>query len=202
MAAVTRLRRQSQRQSGKHKIKIRDAGPADREAVRRATLSAYEEYAAIVPEIWEDYRQDIIATLADPNPAAQIVAEMDGGIVGAVLLYPAGTVFAPEEDLTALEFPEVRLLAVVPAARRRGVGRALMEECVRRARHSGAAALTLHTTDMMETALRMYERMGFVRDPDRDFSVDAQMVVKAFRLPLKEEKNANKMLEGKRRKKS
>ncbi len=172
-------------QSEKHKIKIRDAGRADRGAVRRATLSAYEEYAAVIPELWEGYRQDIIATLADPNPAAQIVAEMDGEMVGAVLLYPAGMVFAPEEDSTALEFPEVRLLAVVPAARRRGVGRALMEECVRRARHSGAAALTLHTMDMMETALRMYERMGFVRDPDRDFSVDGNVIVKAFRLPLK-----------------
>ena len=41
-----------------------------------------------------------------------------------------------------------------------------MKECIRRARRLGAACLNLHTTDMMQVAMRMYERMGFVRAPD------------------------------------
>jgi len=35
-------------------------------------------------------------------------------------------------------YPEVRLLAVAPAARGKGIGEALMRECIRRARRSGA----------------------------------------------------------------
>ena len=49
---------------------------------------------------------------------------------------------------------------------------------------SGAAVLTLHTTDMMHVAMRMYERMGFVRAPELDFHVDKDLTVKGYRLNL------------------
>jgi hypothetical protein len=59
-----------------------------------------------------------------------------------------------------------------------------MKECIRRARSLGAVCLNLHTTDMMQVAKRMYERMGFVRDPERDFHPDPSVTVKAYRLDL------------------
>jgi ribosomal protein S18 acetylase RimI-like enzyme len=59
-----------------------------------------------------------------------------------------------------------------------------MQECVRRARGSGTGALTLHTTDLMRTAMRMYERMGFVRAAELDFHPAPGLTVKGFRLDL------------------
>jgi hypothetical protein len=59
-----------------------------------------------------------------------------------------------------------------------------MQECIRRARSPGAGCLNLHTTDMMQVAMRMYERMGFVRPPDLDFHPDPSITVKAYRLDL------------------
>jgi len=59
-----------------------------------------------------------------------------------------------------------------------------MQECIRRARQSGAPMLTLHTTDIMQTAMRMYEQMGFVRAPDLDFHPAPNIIVKGYRLPL------------------
>jgi ribosomal protein S18 acetylase RimI-like enzyme len=44
-----------------------------------------------------------------------------------------------------------------------------MQECVQRARHSGARALALHTADVKNAAKRLYERMGFQRAPELDF---------------------------------
>jgi hypothetical protein len=38
--------------------------------------------------------------------------------------------------------------------------------------------------DMMQAATRMYERMGFVRAPDLDFSPAEGVLVKAYRLDL------------------
>jgi hypothetical protein len=70
-------------------VQIRDARSGDRDAIRGVTLSAYEEYAALMPGHWEGYRQSILATLADVGGAEQIVAELDGTIVGTVLLFPA-----------------------------------------------------------------------------------------------------------------
>jgi ribosomal protein S18 acetylase RimI-like enzyme len=165
---------------------LRDARPGDRAAIEAVTLAAYEQYAAALsPPLWEMYRANIRATLADVHPAAQVVAEADGAIVGAVLLYPAGNPMTnPGGTSTILAAPEVRLLAVAPAARGLGVGRQLMDECVRRARAAGASALTLHTADIMRAAMALYEGMGFARAPDLDFSPAPGILAKGYRLPL------------------
>ncbi len=168
----------------KDKLKIRDARSEDRDAARKVTLSAFQQYATVMPPPrWEGYQQNILATLADVGPAKQIVAEKERAILGSVLLYPPGTAFStPDEG--PLACPEVGLLAVAPKARGQGIGTALMKECIRRARRLGAACLNLHTTDMMQVAMRMYERMGFVRAPELDFHPDPSITVKAYRLEL------------------
>ena len=166
--------------------RIRDAGASDREAIEAVTLSAYQQYGAVMPPaLWDRYRQNIVSTLAAAPPETQIVAEADGRIVGSVLLYPAGTeIMPPGGRSMTLALPEVRLLAVAPSARGQGIGALLMDECGRRARESGAEALTLHTTDMMEAAVRLYERLGFQRMPALDFEPAPGVTVKGFCLAL------------------
>ena len=163
---------------------IRDARPSDRQAIRDVTLAAYQEYAAHMPGFWDGYRRNIIATLDDVGSAEQLVAEQDDGIVGTVLLYPPRRMQVSRTDSIEMPWPEVRLLAVAPDGRGRGTGAALMQECVRRARKSGARVLGLHTTDLMQTAQRMYERMGFVRSPELDFHPAPGVTVKGYRLEL------------------
>jgi GNAT superfamily N-acetyltransferase len=167
-------------------LHIRNARDTDRAAVREVTLSAYQEYGTVLPAAhWQEYRQGILATLASPQPAEQIVAEQNGAIVGAVLLYPAGTILQlPNGDTIRFDWPEVRLLAVAPAARGQGIGAALMQACIERARQAKSAILTLHTTDMMQTAMRMYKRMGFERAPELDFRPAEDVLVKGYRLDL------------------
>ena len=165
-------------------LRIRDARSDDRGAIEAVTLAAYEQYAALMPAHWEGYRQNILATLAAAQPDAQIVAEAEDRIVGTVLLYPAGSVMArPGGGLITLIWPEVRLLAVAPEARGRGVGAALVEECICRARQS-AAALTLHTADVMQAAMRLYERLGFLRAPELDIQPAPDVTIKGYRLSL------------------
>jgi len=165
-------------------IQIRNARAADRAQVREVTLAAYGEYAAALPApFWTAYRGNHLATLESDGPEDRIVAEQDGVIVGSVLLYPPAS-GAYGSAAAAGELPEVRLLAVLPAARGRGVGLALMRECVRRARAAGAAALGLHTMDVMHAAVRMYERMGFKRVPEADFNPGGGVLVKGYRLDL------------------
>lgn len=165
-------------------LAIRDARPADGPAIEAVTLAAYGQYAAeLPPPYWEAYRANILGTLADVTPAAQLVAERDGRIMGAVLLYPAGAAF-PRHDGVIVKWPEVRLLAVEPAARGQGVGDALMHACIRRARASGAEALTLHTTPMMAAAVRLYTRLGFRPAPELDFEPAPGLTVRGFRLTL------------------
>jgi len=164
-------------------VRVREARAGDRGAIEAVTLAAYQEYAPQMPQHWELYRQNIVGTLAKIEPEHQLVAEQGGRIVGAVLLYPAGTsLTSPRGETITLALPEVRLLAVSPEGRGRGVGEALMRECLRLAQEAGAPGITLHTTDMMEAAMRLYERMGFVRVPELDLRPLPGVVAKGYRL--------------------
>lgn len=166
-------------------LTIRDAEHADRDAILAATLAAFEQYGAIMPEHWDLYRDNIVATLADPGPAEQIVAEVNGQIAGAVLLYPAGFQEPVVDGLSEPNpWPVVRLLAVPPAFRGRGIARALMGECVRRAALCGSAAIMLHSSGVMEAALGLYLRMGFVRDSGLDLRVAPDVIIDGYRLDL------------------
>ena len=166
-------------------VHVRGARPVDRATIEAVTLAAYQEYAAQMPEHWERYRQNIVGTLSSVEPRDQLVAVRDREIVGCVLLHPAGsTLLGARGEPITLSLPEVRLLAVTPTARGLGVGRALMQECIRRARQAGARALTLHTTDMMRVAMQLYERMGFVRAPELDLSPLPGVLIKGFRFDL------------------
>jgi len=163
-------------------LHIRDARTDDSDAVRDLTLAAYQEYAVIMQAHWESYRQGILATLANVQPAEQIVAEEGDTLVGTVLLFPAGTVLTtPDGASVTLASPEIRLLAVAPAARGHGIGAALVRECMHQAHQAGNAAVTLHTTEMMQTAMQMYVRMGFVRAPELDFHPAPEITVKGYR---------------------
>ena len=161
---------------------MRDAQPEDRAAIEDVTIAAYQEYAPTMQARWEIYRHSILGTLADVRPAEQIVAERGGAITGTVLLFPAGIELTrPDGSQFSLAAPEIRLLAVAPAARGLGVGAALVNECMRRARQAGSPTITLHTTDMMRVAMSMYERMGFVRAPELDFQPAPEFVIKGYR---------------------
>ncbi|HZG67544.1 MAG TPA: GNAT family N-acetyltransferase [Herpetosiphonaceae bacterium] len=161
-------------------LHIRDAHLHEREAITALTLAAYAQYAPLMPH-WEQYRRHVLTSLREDEPGALIVAERDGVIVGSVLLDPLETTGATD---TNMEWPELRLLAVAPQARGQGVGRALLDECIRRACRAGVAVLGLHTEDIMEVAMRMCEGSGFVRVPEVDFSPAADVLVKGYRLSL------------------
>jgi GNAT superfamily N-acetyltransferase len=163
---------------------IRDAEADERAAIVALTLAAYSEYAAFMSEPhWQAYQFNIQSTIETPAPAVQLVAAAGPALLGTVLLYPARS-FVPFPGSAPAAHPVVRLLAVDPAGRGRGVGAALMAECVRRARAAGSPALELHTMEMMQAARRMYARMGFARAPETDIEPAPGVVVQGYRLTL------------------
>ena len=166
------------------RLEVRDARPEERAALRELTLRAYGEYASVMePAAWAGLDHAVRSALDSPETAARIVATLGGVVVGSVMLYPP----AADAYAGALErvgWPELRLLAVAPEARGQGVGKALVDECVRRALRLGATELGLHTSMSMRAAVRMYQRMGFVRAPEHDFQPEGAEVVEAYRLRL------------------
>ncbi len=76
----------------------------------------------------------------------------------------------------------IRMLAVAADAQGRGVGEALTRACIDRARAAGRGQIVLHSTDRMTTAHRLYERLGFVRDPSIDWEGEPGLWLRGFRL--------------------
>jgi GNAT superfamily N-acetyltransferase len=167
-------------------LHIRDARADERAAIRELTLTAYAEYATVMTtSAWAGLDHAVRMALDGEETAERIVAEQAGALIGSVMLCPPAS-DAYGGAVARIDWPEVRLLAVAPAARGQGVGIALMHECMRRARRAGAKALGLHTSQSFHTARRMYERMGFVRVPAYDFQPDGAELVTAYRLDLAE----------------
>ena len=94
-----------------------------------------------------------------------LVRSSDGNVIGAVLyLIPNGPLHQVAKDGEA----EFRVLAVAPEARGQRIGEALVQACIERAINSGASAVVLWSQPTMPAAHHLYERMGFVRAPERD----------------------------------
>ena len=105
-------------------------------------------YAACFAEAWTP---DAIATLVAMPGAFVGVAERDGQPVGFHI------------SRTAADEAEIISIGVGPAARRSGVGAALLADSMNRARAAGAAALFVDVAADNAGALALYRRAGFVQ---------------------------------------
>lgn len=110
------------------------------------------------------------------------VDTLTGQLIGTVALVHAGTpssLFARDGET------EVRLLAVDPDHRGRGVAFDLMQHAIAAADEQHAVAVVLDTGPRNLTAQRLYTRLGFERAPERETrpSVHGGMLV-VFTLPL------------------
>ncbi len=94
-----------------------------------------------------------------------MAVDADGRIGGVVLFLHANSAL---RQLARKGEREFRMLAVHPDARGTGAGEALVRACVERAIKAGAKRVVLWSQPRMLTAHRLYERLGFVRAPERD----------------------------------
>ena len=171
-------------------LTIRDAQEEDLDAVSALLIGAYAQYMppreALSSEEragWDGYRRNIADVWSRAPISSTIVAERGGELLGSVNYYAPG-----QADSLDGAWPDrwasIRLLGVSPKARGLGIGRALMNECLRRARADGATAMGLHTTKLMDVARAMYLRLGFRRVPAYDFHPVADFTIEAFQLDL------------------
>ena len=167
---------------GDGQMLVRDARADELDQVASMMRDAYLEYQAHFPaDVWERYARNIMDVRSRLDVSELIVAERNGHVVGSVALYP--NVVNAEQGWPP-GWAGVRLLAVDPDARGQGIGRVLMDECLRRSRQRRSPAVGLHTSDIMKVARGLYERMGFVRAPEFDFNPGSGWVVMAYRLDL------------------
>jgi GNAT superfamily N-acetyltransferase len=118
-------------------------------------MRAYCDFYEVAPSD-ADLQRLARALIADPDrEGIQLIARgEDGESVGFA------TVFWSWQTLSAARVAVMNDLFVVPETRKQGVGRALIEECRRRASEHGAAELAWETALDNETAQGLYRSLN------------------------------------------
>jgi ribosomal protein S18 acetylase RimI-like enzyme len=144
-------------------VLIRSAAPGEYEAIGELSVAAYShDY-----DISDAYRQSLrdVATRAAEHEVWVAVDRRAGQLLGtAVTPKPGGHV----SELGRLGELDFRLLAVAPSARRRGIGRLLVEHIFALAAERRATRVVMNSGPHMTGAHQLYYSMGFTRLTERE----------------------------------
>jgi GNAT superfamily N-acetyltransferase len=157
-------------------VLVREAGAADRPAVRGLVTAAYAQYADVLPPaLFGRYLADLLDLDRHAAHGALLVADLGGRVVGSAAFY---------RDIAAqgMGWPAGwaggRALAVHPAVRGAGAARALLAAFECRARVVGAPVFAFHTGAFMTGAIGLYEQLGYRRAPQYDLDLAAHYGVR------------------------
>lgn len=164
-------------------VQVRLVRPSEHAALGELTVAAY---ARVDPGTLQSDYADELRDVAGRAAGADVLVAVDEQVGGAVV---GGVTYVPDRSSPSAEFTEpdaagIRMLAVAAGAQGRGVGEALTQACIERARAAGRRQIVLHSTDRMATAHRLYVRLGFERDPSIDWEGEPGLWLRGFRLRL------------------
>lgn len=144
-------------------MEVREASPDEHAFAGRITADAYRGL------VREGAYLDRIANVSDRATRTVIlVAVEDAAIIGSLTLELDRRV-NPDDDPLEAHRAHIRMLGVAPSSQGRGIGTALMRDAERRARRAGKTEMTLHTTEKMTSAQRMYVSLGYERTSEEAF---------------------------------
>jgi ribosomal protein S18 acetylase RimI-like enzyme len=146
-------------------IEVRELRSAEEaRALGALNVEAYTGLAGLTPgSPYLDELADVERRAA--STVVLVAVDAAGQLAGGVTYVPGPGPYAEFDDPDGAG---MRMLAVAPSQRARGVGTSLVRACIERARAAGRRRLWLHTTADMVAAQRIYARLGFRRAPEAD----------------------------------
>lgn len=155
---------------------IRHAREDEFEFIRKQRLASYEIYIDKIPAAHWNFLKDGLFSESDRGAGVEVfVCELDNRIAGSIALFPSKAK-AYEWDTDVSAYPEIRMLAVEPGFKGKGIT------------HSAGKNypfIGLHIGSFMAPAMALYEKIGFERLPALDVEpMDDGIVIKAYQRSL------------------
>ncbi|MCV9933047.1 GNAT family N-acetyltransferase [Flavobacterium sp. LS1R47] len=167
---------------------IRNAKANEFEEIGKLMVLVYSQLEGFPKESEQPNYYKMLANIGDlttnPNTELLVAVTSDGKIIGGIVYfsdmqyYGSGGIATKEQNTSGF-----RLLAVNPMNREQGIGKLLIKDCIEKAKEKKHQQLIIHSTMAMQTAWKMYERLGFKRSEDLDF-MQGELPVFGFRLLL------------------
>lgn len=144
-------------------LKFRVGTIADKAALRSIALASYGPFEKeLTEENWNDFFKNLNSEesyTAILKIAKCFVCEFDDKIVGVAYFVPSGN---PTQIFEA-SWSYIRMLGVHPDYQGNGIAKRLMQNCIEFAKQSNEQLIALHTSEFMDSARYMYEKMGFIK---------------------------------------
>lgn len=142
-------------------LKYREANADDLEGLRQLGKISYAEFSDVLsPENWKTLStilesEENVLNLIEISKI--FICEIDSDIIGMIYFIPKGN----PTELYESDWCYIRFLGVDPKYRGFGIGKELVNSCLRYAKKSGEKTIALHTSEFMNPARIMYEKIGF-----------------------------------------
>jgi ribosomal protein S18 acetylase RimI-like enzyme len=172
-------------------VEIRLAEKADAAAIGELTVRAYAD-GGLVSE-GDAYATQLADAWSRLDGAELWVATVAGTMRGSVTFCPPGSVY---REIAGPGEGEFRMLAVDPAARRQGVGKALTQRCLDRCAELGLRHLVLCSLADNGAAQSLYRSMGFIRDTTLDWEPAPGVRLIGFRAVVSSARSGSCVREG------
>lgn len=166
----------------------RNALSAEFEEIGKLMVTVYSQLEGFPKEAEQPNYYKMLDNIGElttkPGTELLVAVSPEGKIEGAVVYfddmkyYGSGGTATQEQNACGF-----RLLAVDVPARGQGIGKLLTMECIKKAKQKKVKQMIIHSTMAMQTAWKMYEKLGFKRSVDLHF-MQGELPVYGFRLVL------------------
>jgi GNAT superfamily N-acetyltransferase len=167
---------------------VRQASPKEFQEIGELLVKVYSQLDGFPKPDEQPRYYHMLANIGEitgkPKTQLLVAVSSTGKIDGSVVYFGDMQHYGSDGLATqAKNTAGFRLLAVDPEARGKKLGKLLSQACVQLAKDERQNQMIIHTTAVMQTAWRMYEKMGFVRSEDLDFKQE-ELEIFGFRLTL------------------
>jgi len=136
----------------------------DLEDVQHLIRVGYHSYGSFKDQLKKEHWEKMKSFLVNPQRYMDLlkisrcfVCEKEGKIVGMAFLVRNGN----PTDIFRADCCYLRMVGVLPDESGKGIGRRLTQMCLNYAKETEEKVVALHTSEIMESAIYLYESMGF-----------------------------------------